>query len=87
MRSTSVPKSPATASFADSGWSAFENASFESAHAPTATAAAAGKITTGRLRSRSGTSTNQAIAPTTAAAAAPRDWVSTMASAQAPISG
>ena len=43
IRSTSVPKSPATASFADSGWSAFENASFESAHAATATAAADGK--------------------------------------------
>ena len=87
IRRTSVPKSPATASFADSGWSALVNGSFDSAHALTPTAATSGNTSTGRLRSRSGTSTNQTIAPIAAAAAAPRDCVSAIATKHAPISG
>ena len=78
--STSAPKSPATASFADSGWRLFVNGSLVSAQAATADAATSGSTSTGRLRRRSGTSANQTIAPTAAAAAAPRDCVSRMAS-------
>ena len=43
ISSTSRPKSPATLSRAASGWSVFENASRDRAHAPTAPAAAAGR--------------------------------------------
>ena len=87
MSSTSAPNSPATSSFAASDWRLFEKGSFESAQAATAAPAAAGKSSTGRLRSRSGTSANQPIAPITAAAAAPRDWVSRIATTNAPIAG
>ena len=83
----SSPKSPATLSLASNGWSVFENASFDRAQAPTAPAAAAGAISTGRLRSRSGTRTNQASATSAAATSAPRDWVSRMARMQSPSPG
>ena len=85
--STSAPKSPATASFADRGCRLFENASLESAQAPTADPATSGSTSTGRLRRRSGTSANQAIAPTAAAAAAPRDCVSRIATTHTPMAG
>ncbi len=87
MSSTSAPNSPATSCLAASGWRLFENGSFESAQAATAPAAAVGNNRTGRLRSRSGTSANQPSAPTSAAAAAPRDCVSRIARTNPPIAG
>ncbi len=54
---------------------------------PTAPAAAAGARSTGRLRRRRGTSTNQRTAPIAAVASAPRDWVSRMARIATPIPG
>ena len=87
ISSTRAPKSPATASFAVRGWKAFVNGSFESAHAETAAAATPGTSSTGRLRSRSGTSTNHARAPTAAAAAAPRDCVRRIATMDTPMAG
>jgi hypothetical protein len=87
ISSTSPPNSPATASFADSGWRLLVNGSFESAHAPTPAAAPSGSTSTGRLRSLSGTSMNHAAAPTAAAAAAPRDCVSRIARTKMPMAG
>ena len=87
MISTRAPKSPATASFATRGWNALVKGSFESAHALTAAPTPSGSSSTGRLRSRSGTSTNHAIAPTAAAAAAPRDCVSRIATTETPMAG
>jgi hypothetical protein len=87
ISTTSRPKSPATASFASSGWRLFEKGSFESAQAPTAPAASDGTMTTGRLRRRSGTIASHTIAAIAAAPSAPRDWVRRMASTLSPTAG
>jgi hypothetical protein len=87
ISTTSPPNSPATLSFTDSGCRLFVNASLESAHAARAPAATSGSSRTGRLRSRIGTRTNHAIAPTAAAPAAPRDCVSRIARIDTPMAG
>ena len=63
------------------------NGSRDSAQAATSPPPMAGASSTGRLRSRSGTAANQAMAAITAAASAPRDCVSRIARMQAPIAG
>ncbi len=87
ISASSRPKSPAIASLTRSGSAAIENASFESAQAPTAPAASDGSTITARLRRRSGTIASQSRAPTIAATSAPRDWVSSSASTAAPSAG
>ena len=81
------PNSPATLSRTPSGWRLFEKASLDRAHALMGAESSAGITTTGRLRSRSGTIANQSAAPITAAASAPRDWVSMIATQQTASAG
>ncbi len=87
IRTSSRPNSPATLSLTASGWSVTAKASLDSAQAPTRPAPTAGIRSTGRLRSRSGTIANHAMAPRAAAARAPRDWVSRIARIAAPMAG
>ena len=87
INSSNNPNSEPTLSLAASEGAVIENASFDRAQAPTSAAPAAGIRITGTVRSRSGTTSSQATTPSTAAASAPRDWVSRMASTAAPAPG
>ena len=87
ISSRKAPNSPATPSFTDSGCRGVEKAVLERAQAETGAAPATGSSNTGRPRSLSGTIANQARAPTTAAASAPRDPVSRIATIAIPIAG
>ena len=88
ISSTRAPKSPATASLAVERLEGLrEGVLRERPRARRQRPCRAGSSSTGRLRSRSGTSTNHATAPTAAAAAAPRDCVSSIATTETPIAG
>ncbi len=88
ITSSSRPNSPATLSLTRSGSPATENASWDSAHAPTAPAPSDGRTIAGSDRSRTvGTIAIQATVPITAATSAPRDCESSSASTAAPSAG
>ena len=87
ISTSSSPNSVATLSFSARPGAVAAKASFDSAQAARAAAPAAGTASTASDRSRSGTTASQMIAPTAAAASAPRDCVSRIASRAAPMPG
>ena len=87
IASSSNPNSLATASLLASDWAVSAKAGLESAQTATPPAPAAGTRSTGSERSLSGTTASQARTPRAAAASAPRDWVSRIASIAAPMPG
>ncbi len=87
MSRTSRPNVPAIASRSGSGVPPTVKAVFDSPHAATGTAPTAPRASTARLRRRSGTKANQAMAPMASATSEPRDWVRSMARTRTPAAG
>ena len=84
---TSRPNVPATSSRTCNGWSAAVKASCDNAQAVTGTTPTAATASTGAVRRRSGTHASQIRAARTAAARAPRDWVSMIVRSSTPRAG